>query len=47
MKEIIKFALKASVALFIIGIGTKLGKDSISDLQEFKNNRKQMTNGEL
>ncbi len=47
MNEFIKFALKASVALFVIGIGTKLGKDSISHLQQFKNDKKQMTNGEF
>lgn len=47
MKEFIKFALKAGAALFIIGVGTKLGKDGISNLQQFKNNRKQLSNGEF
>lgn len=47
MKDFIKFALKASVALFIIGIGTKLGKDGINDLQQFKNNRNQSSDGEF
>ena len=42
MKDIIKFTLKASVALFILGVGTKLGKDAITDLKEFKNSRKNL-----
>ena len=47
MKELIKFVLKASVALFIIGVGTKLGKDGISNLQEYKNSKKQESDGEF
>ncbi len=45
MKDFIKFTLKASVALFVIGVGTKLGKDAINNLQEFNNNRKHVKNG--
>lgn len=47
MKDFIKFSLKASVALFVLGVGTKLGKDAINDLREFKNNRKQGNNGNI
>jgi len=47
MRDVIKFALKASVALFAIGVGTKLGKDALADLQEFQNKRTQDTDGEL
>ena len=46
MKDFIKFALKASVALFVIGVGTKLGKDAINDLQEFQDNRKKVKDGQ-
>lgn len=47
MNDIIKFALKATVALFVLGVGTKLGKDAINDLQEYKNNRNQIDNGDI
>ncbi len=47
MKDFIKFALKASVALFVLGVGTKLGKDAINDLQQFKSNRNQIDNGDI
>lgn len=40
MKSIIKFGLKSAVALFAIGIGTKLGKDAITDLKQFQEQRK-------
>lgn len=46
MKDFIKFALKASVGLFILGVGTKLGKDAISDLRQFNDDRKNLRNGE-
>lgn len=45
MKSIIKFGLKSAVALFAIGIGTKLGKDAITDLKEFQEHRKNSNNG--
>lgn len=45
MKEIVKFTLKASIALVAIGIGTKLGKDAINNLREFKNQRNQIAHG--
>lgn len=47
MKDFIKFALKACVALFVLGVGTKLGKDAINDLQQFKNNRNQIDNEDI
>lgn len=47
MKDFIKFALKASVALFVIGVGTKLGKDAIDNLQEFQDNRKNVKDGNV
>ena len=40
VKDIIKFSLKAGVALFIIGIGTKLGKDAIENLRDMQDARK-------
>ena len=40
MKSIIKFGIKSAVALFVIGIGTKLGKDAITNLKEFQEERK-------
>ena len=40
IKDIIKFSLKAGVALFIIGIGTKLGKDAIENLKNIQEARK-------
>lgn len=45
MKSIIKFGLKSAIALFAIGIGTKLGKDAIADLKYFQDNRKNIKNG--
>ncbi|MEO6347617.1 MAG: hypothetical protein ABIO60_06875 [Aquaticitalea sp.] len=42
MKEIIKFTIKASIALFAIGMGAKLGKDAIENLKQFKNDREQL-----
>ncbi len=45
MKSIIKFGLKSAVALFAIGVGTKLGKDAIMDLKEFQDKRKNTNNG--
>ncbi|MBO3097876.1 hypothetical protein [Gelidibacter pelagius] len=45
MKSIIKFGLKSAIALFVIGIGTKLGKDAINDLKQFQNDRKTSNNG--
>ena len=47
MKDIIKFSLKAGVALFVLGVGTKLGKDAINDLKQFKNNRNHHNNGNI
>lgn len=47
MKDFIKFAVKASVALFVIGVGTKLGKDAINDLRTFKYNRNQLDHGNI
>lgn len=47
MKDFIKFTLKASVALFVLGVGTKLGKDAISDLKQFKDNRKHLKHGNI
>ena len=44
-KSLIKFGLKSAVALFAIGIGTKLGKDAINDLRQFQYNRKQLNDG--
>ncbi|WP_299390850.1 hypothetical protein [uncultured Gelidibacter sp.] len=46
MKSLIKFGLKSAIALFVIGIGTKLGKDAIDDLKDFQDNRKQVNDGE-
>lgn len=40
MKSIIKFGVKSAVALFVIGIGTKLGKDAMTNLKEFQEERK-------
>ncbi len=45
MKSLIKFGLKSAVALFAIGVGTKLGKDAITDLKQFQENRKNSNNG--
>lgn len=45
MKAIIKFGLKSAVALFAIGVGTKLGKDAINDLKQFQDERKISKNG--
>lgn len=45
MKSIIKFGLKSAIALFVIGVGTKLGKDAINDLKQFQNDRKHLSNG--
>lgn len=45
MKSIIKFGLKSAIALFAIGIGTKLGKDAINDLKQFQNDRKNIKDG--
>lgn len=45
MKSIIKFGLKSAIALFAIGIGTKLGKDAINDLKQFQNDRKTIKDG--
>lgn len=46
MKSIIKFGLKAAVAVLVVGIGTKLGKDAIADLKEYQDNRKNENHGE-
>ncbi|MGC1631078.1 MAG: hypothetical protein WA749_03095 [Gelidibacter sp.] len=40
MKSLIKFGLKSAVALFAIGVGTKLGKDAINDLRDHQDKRK-------
>lgn len=45
MKSLIKFGLKSAIALFVIGIGTKLGKDAINDLKQFQDDRKNLNNG--
>ncbi len=45
MKSIIKFGLKSAIALFVIGIGTKLGKDAIEDLKQFQDDRKNINHG--
>lgn len=45
MKSLIKFGLKSAVALFAIGIGTKLGKDAIDNLKDFQDERKNLKNG--
>lgn len=45
MKSLIKFGLKSAVALFAIGIGTKLGKDAITNLKDFQNERKTIKDG--
>ncbi|WP_170245228.1 hypothetical protein [Gelidibacter salicanalis] len=45
MKSLLKFGLKSVVALFAIGVGTKLGKDAIADLKQFQDNRKLEDNG--
>ncbi|WP_190246270.1 hypothetical protein [Gelidibacter gilvus] len=45
MKSIIKFGLKSAIALFAIGIGTKLGKDAINDLKQFQIDRKNTKDG--
>ena len=45
MKSIIKFGLKSAIALFAIGIGTKLGKAAINDLKQFQNDRKNIKDG--
>lgn len=45
MKSIIKFGLKSAIALFAIGIGTKLGKDAINDLKQFQDHRKNIKDG--
>ncbi|HUH26714.1 hypothetical protein [Gelidibacter sp.] len=45
MKSIIKVGLKSAIALFAIGIGTKLGKDAINDLKQFQNDRKNIKDG--
>ncbi|HLT32327.1 MAG TPA: hypothetical protein VKZ98_00925 [Aquaticitalea sp.] len=47
MKEFVKFAIKASIGLVAIGVGTKLGKDAINNLKEFKNQRNQESNGNI
>jgi len=46
MKSLIKFGLKSAVALFAIGVGTKLGKDAINNLRQFQDERKNNNNGE-
>ncbi len=40
VKDIIKFTLKAGVALFVIGVGTKIGKDAIENLRDIQEERK-------
>lgn len=45
MKSILKFGLKSAIALFAIGIGTKLGKDAINDLKQFQDERKNIKDG--
>lgn len=40
VKDIIKFSLKAGVALFVIGVGTKIGKDAIENLRDIQDARK-------
>ncbi|WP_156115536.1 hypothetical protein [Psychroserpens sp. Hel_I_66] len=39
-KDIIKFSLKAAVALFVLGVGTKIGKDAIENLKDIQDARK-------
>lgn len=46
VKDIIKFSIKAGVALFILGVGTKIGKDAIEHLKEIQDQRKNLNNGE-
>ncbi|WP_166643287.1 hypothetical protein [Gelidibacter sediminis] len=45
MRSLLKFGFKSVVALFAIGVGTKLGKDAINDLKQFQDNRKHVDNG--
>jgi len=40
VKDIIKFTVKAGVALFVIGVGTKIGKDAIENLRDIQEARK-------
>ena len=47
MRDVIKFALKASVALFIIGVGTKLGKDALEALQDYQDNKNNVNDGQF
>lgn len=46
MKDFVKFAIKASIAMVAIGVGTKLGKDAINNLKEFKDHKNQENNQE-
>ncbi len=46
MKSLIKFGLKSAVALFAIGVGTKLAKDAMTDLKQFQDERKNLNNGQ-
>lgn len=46
MKSLIKFGLKSAVALFAIGVGTKLGKDAINDLKDYQDRRKNSNYGQ-
>jgi hypothetical protein len=40
IKDIIKFSLKAGAALFVLGVGTKIGKDAIENLRDIQESRK-------
>ncbi len=45
IKDFIKFSLKASAAMFIIGVGTKLGMDAVENLRNIQDARKSMKDG--
>lgn len=46
VKDVIKFSIKAGVALFILGLGTKIGKDAIEHLKDIQNEQKNLKHGE-
>lgn len=46
MKDFIKFALKAGVALFVIGVGAKLGTDAVEHLQNMQDQKKMNNDGQ-
>jgi len=45
IKDIIKFTLKAGAALFVIGVGTKIGKDAIENLRAIQDARQNSKDG--